>query len=71
MLIMELVIARRGRTASRPPAMHAGEGGDVGEHLHDGLHAPELLDLTELLAEFVEGEIVDFAGLSFSLPAKS
>jgi len=51
--------------------MHAGEGGDVGEHLHDGLHAPELLDLTELLAEFVEGEIVDFAGLSFSLPAKS
>ena len=43
--------------------LHAREGADRGEHLEDGLHAAELLDLTELVAEVFEGEA--FAGESF------
>ena len=43
--------------------LHAGEGADRGEHLEDGLHAAHLFDLTELVAEVVEGEAVAGEGL--------
>ena len=43
--------------------LHLGEGADRGEHLHDRLHAAELLDLAELLAEVFEGEAVAGEGL--------
>src|ERR1700752_2952570 len=43
--------------------LHAGEGADGGQHLEDGLHAAELLDLTELGAEVFEGEAVAGEGL--------
>jgi hypothetical protein len=38
--------------------LHAREGADRREHLEDGLHAAELLDLAELLAEVFEREAV-------------
>jgi hypothetical protein len=41
---------------------HAGEGADRGEHLEDRLHGAHLFNLTELLAEVVEGEA--FAGMA-------
>ncbi len=43
--------------------LHACEGAYGGEHLEDGLHAAELLDLTELVAEVFEGEA--FSGEGF------
>lgn len=42
---------------------HAGEGSDGGEHLEDGLHGAHLFDLTELVAEVLEGEAVAGEGL--------
>ena len=46
---------------------HAGEGADRGQHLHDGLHGAHLFDLTELVAEVVEGEAFAGEGLGGEL----
>ena len=54
----ELLLVYRARRL-----LHLREWADRGERLHDGLHAAELFDLAELLAEVFEGEAVAGEGL--------